>query len=135
MQSKTYSSLLGRAIITTHFPMTSSFHCGIHTATQGRFLIIEHMDFETDKTRNGWGATAVESLGTAAIMDIPEIVDQIMEFIPTIDFQTTKAPVDLFETTIRYLGGMLSAYDLLTGPMRHLNHEVRPQLRAARSSR
>ncbi|KUJ24017.1 glycoside hydrolase [Mollisia scopiformis] len=73
-------------------------------------------------SRNGWGATAVEALGTAAIMDIPEIVDQILDFIPTIDFTKTKDPVDLFETTIRYLGGMLSAYELLTGPMHHLAH-------------
>ena len=73
--------------------------------------------------RNGWGATAVEALGTAIIMDIPEIVDEILNFIPTINFKKTKDPVDLFETTIRYLGGMLSAYDLLTGPMNHLVHD------------
>ncbi|KAF2423209.1 seven-hairpin glycosidase [Tothia fuscella] len=71
-------------------------------------------------SRNGWGATAVEALGTATIMDIPEIVDSILDFIPTINFLKTKDPVDVFETTIRYLGGMLSAYDLLTGPMQHL---------------
>lgn len=74
----------------------------------------------TINNRNGWGATAVEALGTAAIMDIPEIVDQILDFIPTIDFTKSKDPVDLFETTIRYLGGMLSSYELLTGPMKHL---------------
>ena len=56
------------------------------------------------------------------IMDIPEIVDQILDFIPTIDFMKTKDSVDLFETTIRYLGGLLSAYELLTGPMHHLAH-------------
>jgi len=55
-------------------------------------------------------------------MDIPEIVDQILDFIPTINFKKTKDPVDLFETTIRYLGGMVSAYELLTGPMHHLAH-------------
>jgi mannosyl-oligosaccharide alpha-1,2-mannosidase len=74
------------------------------------------------RIRNGWGATAVEALGTATIMDIPEIVDEILDYIPTINFQKTKDPVDLFETTIRYLGGMLSAYELLTGPMHHLAH-------------
>ena len=55
-------------------------------------------------------------------MEIPEIVDEILDFIPTINFRKTKDPVDLFETTIRYLGGMLSAYELLTGPMHHLAH-------------
>lgn len=78
--------------------------------------------------RNGWGATAVESLSTAIVMEIPEIVDQIMDFIPTIDFHKTNTPVNLFETTIRYLGGMLSAYDLLTGPMKHLAHKVSLQV-------
>jgi mannosyl-oligosaccharide alpha-1,2-mannosidase len=55
-------------------------------------------------------------------MDIPEVVDQILDFIPKIDFTKSKDPVDLFETTIRYLGGMLSAYELLIGPQRHLAH-------------
>ncbi|KIW09176.1 uncharacterized protein PV09_00107 [Verruconis gallopava] len=71
-------------------------------------------------SRNGWGASAVEALGTAAIMEAQDIVDTILDFIPTIDFHRTKTPVNLFETTIRYLGGMLSAYDLLTGPVHHL---------------
>lgn len=41
-------------------------------------------------------------------MQIPEIVDTIVEFIPTINFDKTADQVSLFETTIRYLGGMLS---------------------------
>lgn len=53
-------------------------------------------------------------------MDSPEIVDQILDFVPTIDYTKSKDPVDVFETTIRYLGGMLSAYEMLTGPMHHL---------------
>lgn len=40
-----------------------------------------------------------------------ESVNQILEFVPTIDF-TTTAKVDeqisLFETNIRYFGGLLS---------------------------
>lgn len=54
-------------------------------------------------------------------MRIPYIVNQILEYVPTVDFtmepvaQANEA-VSLFETTIRYLGGMLSAYDLLNGP-------------------
>lgn len=53
-----------------------------------------------------------------------DIVETILDFIPTIDFTGTDAPkpspVSLFETNIRYLGGLLSAYDLLQGPFRHL---------------
>lgn len=49
-------------------------------------------------------------------MDNAPVVKQILDFIPTIDFSTTFQEVSLFETTIRYLGGLISAYDLLTGP-------------------
>ena len=49
-------------------------------------------------------------------MEIPTIVDDIIGFIPTINFTTTDSEVSLFETTIRYLGGMISGYDLLKGP-------------------
>ena len=41
-------------------------------------------------------------------MQIPDIVDTILNFIPTINFDETSSQVSLFETTIRYLGGMLS---------------------------
>lgn len=41
-------------------------------------------------------------------MQIPDIVDTILNFIPTINLDETSSPVSLFETTIRYLGGMLS---------------------------
>ena len=51
-------------------------------------------------------------------MGIPEIVDEILAFIPTIDWSVSyqNEQVSLFETTIRYLGGILSAFDLLSGP-------------------
>jgi mannosyl-oligosaccharide alpha-1,2-mannosidase len=61
--------------------------------------------------RNGWGASAVDAFSTALVMQIPEIVDTIVNFIPTIDFDHALSPTDeisLFETTIRYVGGMLS---------------------------
>jgi mannosyl-oligosaccharide alpha-1,2-mannosidase len=45
-------------------------------------------------------------------MQIPEIVDTIVEFIPTIDFDVTDSEISLFETTIRYIGGMLSGKKL-----------------------
>ncbi|KAL2257758.1 hypothetical protein VTK26DRAFT_9219 [Humicola hyalothermophila] len=58
--------------------------------------------------RNGWGASAVDALSTALIMENWDVVDQILEYIPTINFDTTTTEVSLFETTIRYLGGLLS---------------------------
>lgn len=58
--------------------------------------------------RNGWGATAVDALSTALLMQIPEIVNDIVNYIPTINFDQTTDQISLFETTIRYLGGLLS---------------------------
>lgn len=67
-------------------------------------------------SRNGWGASAVDALSTAIMMRNAEVVNQILDYIPTIDYSKTNQMVSLFETTIRYLGGMLSGYDLLKGP-------------------
>ena len=74
-------------------------------------------------SRNKWGASAIDALSTALIMEIRPIVTEILEYIPTIDFTTTTTTthVSLFETTIRYLAGMLSAYDLLQGPLSDLS--------------
>jgi mannosyl-oligosaccharide alpha-1,2-mannosidase len=48
-------------------------------------------------------------------MNLADPVNDILKHIRTVDFtkSRTKQTVSLFETTIRYLGGMLSAYDLL----------------------
>lgn len=71
-------------------------------------------------SRNGWGLTAIDGLDTAIIMEQKDIVDDILNFIPTVDFTKNHSPslatTSLFETTIRYLGGLLSSYDLLKGP-------------------
>ena len=75
---------------------------------------------EIDFCRNGWGASAVDAFSTALVMEIQPIVSEILDYIPTIDFTTTATEVSLFETTIRYLGGMLSSYDLLKGPLSSL---------------
>ncbi|KAJ8116118.1 hypothetical protein ONZ43_g4510 [Nemania bipapillata] len=76
-----------------------------------------------DNDRNGWGASAVDALSTALVMENDVVVKQIVEHIKTIDFNHTVVggeSVSLFETTIRYLGGMVSAYDFLTGPSKGL---------------
>ena len=49
-----------------------------------------------------------------------DIVNQIIDYVPTIDFSKTDSEVSLFETTIRYLGGLLSGYDFLSGPLADL---------------
>lgn len=76
-------------------------------------------------SRNGWGVTAFDALSTAIVMEQTDIVNFILDYVPTVNFNKTVAPaggrVSLFETNIRYLGGMISAYDLLTGPFSHLD--------------
>lgn len=71
-------------------------------------------------SRNGWGASAVDALSTAIIMQQQDIVNEILDHIVTIDYRNTTTEVSLFETTIRYLAGMLSGYDLLNGPFSNL---------------
>ncbi|KAI5922420.1 glycoside hydrolase family 47 protein [Camillea tinctor] len=67
--------------------------------------------------RNGWGASAVDAISTALVMGNQDVVNQIVDHIRTIQFNQTAQgaeQVSLFETTIRYLGGMVSAYDFMT---------------------
>lgn len=71
---------------------------------------------------DGWAASAIDALSTAIVMGHTDIVNEIVDYIPTIDFSQTPTDgtISLFETTIRYLGGLLAGYDLLTGPAAHL---------------
>ncbi|KAI1981985.1 Mannosyl-oligosaccharide alpha-1,2-mannosidase 1B [Ophidiomyces ophidiicola] len=71
-------------------------------------------------SRNGWGASAVDALSTAIIMELPEVIEKILDHIAKIDYSKTNTICSLFETTIRYLGGMISAYDLLKSTHSHL---------------
>lgn len=64
--------------------------------------------------RNGWGATIVDSLSTMHVMGLQDLFEEGVNFTLAIDFSRSKTndTVSLFETTIRYVGGMLSAYEL-----------------------
>lgn len=79
-------------------------------------------------SRNGWGLTMVDALDTAIIMEQKDIVEIILHWIPTVDVTKNNSPkpvsTSLFETTIRYIGGLLGAYDLLKGPFSNLGYEV-----------
>lgn len=60
-----------------------------------------------------WGATLVDALDTLWIMGLKEEFAEAVKAVKTIDFTTTtRADIPLFETTIRYLGGLVAAYDL-----------------------
>lgn len=74
--------------------------------------------------RNGWGASSVDALSTACVMRLPDVVDEVLNHVSTIDFSKTSDLVNLFETTIRYLGGLLSGYNLLSGPLPELSDDV-----------
>ncbi|KAH7062869.1 glycosyl hydrolase family 47-domain-containing protein, partial [Paraphoma chrysanthemicola] len=69
-------------------------------------------------TFGGWGATLVDSLDTLWIMGFKEYFYEAVEAVAAIDFgKSTMKTVSVFETTIRYLGGLLSAYDLSQEPV------------------
>jgi len=64
----------------------------------------------------GWAATLVDGLDTLYIMGLQKEFEYALEALESIDFSrpnTERVPV--FETTIRYLGGMLGAYDISGG--------------------
>ncbi|KAK3383690.1 glycoside hydrolase family 47 protein [Lasiosphaeria ovina] len=61
----------------------------------------------------GWGATAFDSLDTLWIMGLTKEFKQAVRLVAAVDWdRTTSGHCSLFETTIRYLGGLLAAYDL-----------------------
>lgn len=62
---------------------------------------------------NGWGATLVDSLDTLWMMGLKTEFEEAVELVKKIDFTTTpRNDIPLFETTIRYLGGLLAAYEV-----------------------
>lgn len=76
---------------------------------------------------NAWGATIVDSLSTLLLMNLTQEYSYARVHVRQIDFTTVlgersaygkrenSLTVPVFETTIRYLGGLLSAYDLTGG--------------------
>lgn len=61
----------------------------------------------------GWGATLVDSLDTLWIMDMKQGFEQAVDALKHLDFTMSPSQsISVFETTIRYVGGLLSAYDL-----------------------
>ncbi|KAH8727553.1 glycoside hydrolase [Phaeosphaeriaceae sp. PMI808] len=62
---------------------------------------------------SGWAATLVDSLDTLWMMGLRDEFYEAVAAVATIDFgQSTTPAVNTFETCIRYLGGLLAAYDL-----------------------
>lgn len=77
---------------------------------------------------NAWGATIVDSLSTLLVMNLTDEYSLARTHVRQIDFTTVLGErsaygakgqdgkeVPVFETIIRYLGGLISAYDLTDG--------------------
>jgi mannosyl-oligosaccharide alpha-1,2-mannosidase len=64
----------------------------------------------------GWAATMVDSLDTLWIMGLREEFEISLVELRNVDFTNTEGCViNLFETTIRHLGGLLAAFDISGG--------------------
>ena len=58
----------------------------------------------------------VDSLDTLIIMGLDDEFERALKYVDRIDFTTTEAnDINVFETTIRYVGGFMGAYDLTDG--------------------
>jgi mannosyl-oligosaccharide alpha-1,2-mannosidase len=64
----------------------------------------------------GWAATLVDTLDTLWIMGLHYEFEAGVNAVAQINFTTsTEQTLNVFETTIRYLGGFLGAYDISGG--------------------
>ncbi|TRM63574.1 glycoside hydrolase family 47 protein [Schizophyllum amplum] len=64
--------------------------------------------------RNGWGASLADAMPTMYIMGLDDLFHEAVDYISGVDFSQsqTEDTVSIFESTIRYVAGMLSAYQL-----------------------
>ncbi|KAI9018126.1 glycoside hydrolase [Phycomyces nitens] len=78
---------------------------------------LEPLTNGTTDSRNGWGATIFDSLDTLIIMGLEDEYLDAREHVRRVNWTDTNDPSKTFETNIRYLGGLLSAYDLRPEPI------------------
>ena len=77
---------------------------------------LQPLDGGSVQSFGGWAATLVDTLDTLWMMGMKEEFEEALDAAKTIDFNTTsEETLNIFETTIRYLGGFLGAYDLTNG--------------------
>ena len=64
----------------------------------------------------GWAASLVDGLDTLWIMGLTDAFEEAVDAVKQIDFSTCALQeLNVFETVIRYMGGLLGAYDLSHG--------------------
>lgn len=69
----------------------------------------------------GWGATLVDTLDTLWMMELKDDFEEAVDAVKEIDFTTSaRNDIPLFETVIRYLGGLVAAYDISGGTYKAL---------------
>lgn len=79
---------------------------------------INPLTLEPITTRNGWGATLVDALDTIYIMGLEREFKEAADKVAQINFDKNDGqPSKVFETNIRYIGGLLSAYELSNNTM------------------
>ncbi|KAG9033888.1 hypothetical protein FRB95_014091 [Tulasnella sp. JGI-2019a] len=67
---------------------------------------------EGSKHLNGWGLTTIDSLDTMYLMGFKPEFKRAREHVKKLDMTATDKFIPFFETTIRYLGGLIAAYVL-----------------------
>ena len=73
----------------------------------------------------GWRATLVDTLDVLWIMGLKDEFEEAVEEVAHIDFKTTKKQVlPLFEVAIRYMGGLIAAYDISEAKYPTLLHKA-----------
>jgi mannosyl-oligosaccharide alpha-1,2-mannosidase len=70
------------------------------------------------------GETVFAALTTAILMEERDIVHRILGHVQKVDFLNGRGSIDVAKGTARYLGSIISAYDLLKGPYSQLLDQV-----------
>ena len=72
-----------------------------------------------------WGATLIDSLDTLWIMDMKKEFEAAVADLKKVDFtRSNLEQINVFESTIRYIGGLLGAYDLTNRKYNVLLHKA-----------
>ncbi|KAG2373000.1 hypothetical protein C9374_012943 [Naegleria lovaniensis] len=71
------------------------------------------------RSANGFGMTIIDSLDTMVIMGLKEQYEKSLRYVKNEmpSFSTINGGISVFETTIRVVGGFLSAFDLSKEPI------------------